>query len=135
MLNFNEDTYFEKIWFLDAIEKHGLDVLAALTRPMKGGDWSFLYRFRYGTPESDPFEDKLSEHEARITGKMPVAEVMSKVEFILGVIALRHTPTTYVLDIQGSGEKAWEILSVQPWCHVKIVKFEGPLGAVKVGKA
>ena len=124
MLDLSENAYIEKIWFIDAMREHGVDFLAALSRPLEGGPWKIVYRFRYGTLGSDMSQDKKSWYEVKPRGKS-LEVLLAGFEVMLQVVSTRYPGKRYDIVVQGDGLRARQLLAEQPWSHFTFTKLQG----------
>lgn len=129
-IKFDRDTWFEAFWFLDA-DQHahesirgpegGLcDIMAALHRPIAGGNWTFVYRFRYGTRTSDPVDDRRSWYEGTQPADAPVDKVLDYARRFLWAVAETMGAIPDETIIRGDGIEAMRRLAGKPWIHITV---------------
>lgn len=124
MLSLDKSRYVHAIWFayVENPEIGGVnDVLAELSRPIEGGEWTFSYRFRYSDEaDNSHSEDQKSWYSGKMSADTPMAKVEEAVNLLF--VALRETTGKNVvvcpIFVKGDGEKAMQLLMKQPWCHL-----------------
>lgn len=124
--------YIHTIWYVGCDEK---DWMAMLFK--EEGRWCFRYRFRYNAEPGtgSPFDerDKKNWYEFAESDDMKSdPDVLAKLSTTASTVAFMTSQTMggaelFELPVHGGHDIAMEILSRQPWCHMR---FERPDGTV-----
>jgi hypothetical protein len=91
--------------------------------------WELQYRFRYYHPDSkgDPFDDKDLKNEYLVTFHegTKVAEMEAKMdEVIASIFSKDLLKKVEKVEIRGDAKKFLEVMSKQPWVHMKFEDAE-----------
>lgn len=125
MIDLTTVEYLLAMWFVGGAEG---DWLAAVYRDKGDPNWRLTYRFRYyeGKQSGDPFtdDDRKSWYEARISGDASEESLISKVNGVASLTALRFGGEVDCVEVRGTPALLQGKIADRPWLHVQF-EYEG----------
>lgn len=134
-----DDTEIAGLWFMCAGPTEKFDWLCQVYK-QKGGNWEFLYRFRYhkGDQTKDPFNDEDEKSWTRggaqdgsDQSKKELVEAIQKIARVLEAASGGQLDET--LDVGTGYKDLMAVMKSKPWAHMKSAVDMGAAG--KVAKA
>lgn len=121
MIDFLPTDHVIGFWFVPGDEK---DWMACIW--IRGEELQGTYRFRYYDPEdpgNDAFsgQDRKSWHSLKAK-KEQQEKLVESMHDLAKLVSEHHGEPVYWVPVNDTGEKAVEVLTAQPWCHVKKVE-------------
>lgn len=129
------ETYFYGVWYQEAAT---FNFMGALFRPVKGGDWTFKWRFRhYRDDKVHDSADVRNWYTMHIKSSVTETEAVSKLTEVLAKISVvgeEHVgckPMEFCEMRRPGDDEAMKKLSAMSWAHPHP---EGPMSREEINR-